>query len=42
MNARSGISNRLRAQIAEDEDRERYLRERMVETEFLYLFDGLE
>ncbi|MGJ8635319.1 MAG: permease prefix domain 1-containing protein [Phycisphaerales bacterium] len=42
LDARRGLANRLLAQIKQDEDRERYLREKMVETEFLYLFDGLE
>lgn len=42
LKARRGLANRLLAQIAQDEDRERYLRDKMVETEFLYLFDGLE
>ena len=40
--ARRALSERLRYQIAEDEARAKYLLERMVETEYLYLFDELD
>jgi hypothetical protein len=40
--ARRTLSERLRYQIAEDEARAKYLLDKMVETEYLYLFDELD